>query len=345
MRADPPRPTAIARLIATIARDGVAGHPLCGGEGWWRRDIRLLHPPAVRPADAQGRPSARLTVRASAPPVLITGASGTLGRAFAASCERRGLDYVLTDRRQLCLGDPASMLARLRDRRPWAVINTAGFVRVDEAEADPAPCLAANATGAIELARMCVDRGIPIVSFSSDLVFDGSAGRPLVESDPTSPICVYGRSKAALEQGLQAMGSGTLIIRTAAFFSSRDPFNFAHEVVRRLSNGDSIAAAEDLIVSPTHVPDLVDAVLDLLIDGEAGIWHVANAGEASWAGFAGQIADACRLDRRKVRPVPWRTLGLRAPRPRYVALGTQRTALLPPLAESVALFAREMAEA
>ena len=76
------------------------------------------------------------------------------------------------------------------------MINTAGYVRVADAEREPERCYPENTEGAVGLAKLCARLGIPFVTFSSDLVFDGRLGRAYVETDPPSPACVYGASKA-----------------------------------------------------------------------------------------------------------------------------------------------------
>jgi dTDP-4-dehydrorhamnose reductase len=339
VRGAQPRPTALARLIGEIGATGRTRDALALGEGWWRRDIRLQHQPVFR--SVQSPEPRRRHGRSAAPsrPLLILGATGVLGQAFARSCEWRGLDYGLTDRGQLSLDDDLSITTALAERRPWAVVNAAGYVRVDEAEDEPGACLAANATGALNLAAACAARDIPLLSFSSDLVFGDGAGRPRVESDPIGPLGVYGHSKAELERGLARLHGRFLTVRTAAFFSPFDPHNFAAAVVGRLRRGAEFHCADDLTLSPTYVPDLVDAALDLLIDGEVGVWHLANRGETTWARFAVHVALACGLDSAGVRAAPWRTLGYKAPRPAHVALASERGALMPSLADAVGRFA------
>ncbi|MFN7132539.1 MAG: DUF4170 domain-containing protein, partial [Myxococcales bacterium] len=103
----------------------------------------------------------------------ITGARGTLGRAFARLCELRGLEYRLLTRQELDIASPASVEAALDRHQPWAVINAAGYVRVDDAESDADRCFRENALGPAELARACARHGLPLVTFSSDLVFGG----------------------------------------------------------------------------------------------------------------------------------------------------------------------------
>jgi len=344
VRRDPPRPTALAAELRRLAQGGES-HPATEGAGWWRRDIRLQFRPVFRTVESPApRPEWR-TPQAPRRPLLITGATGTLGKALARACEWRGIDYRLTGRGELDLEDDRSIDRVLRAAEPWAVINAAGWVRVDDAEGQADRCMAANAWGAARLARACAQFGLPVVGFSSDLVFDGRRGRPYVESDPPCPLNVYGASKARAEQAALAIGGRALIVRTAAFFSPYDPYNFASHVVRSLAAGQTFAAADDLVVSPTYVPDLVDAVLDLLIDGETGIRHLVNPAAVSWAQFARLVAGAMDLDAGLIAGVPAASFGWPAARPAYAALGTERGQIMPPLENAIARYAAVMREA
>lgn len=345
LRCGGPRPTAMADMMRGLTNPLVEPHPVLAAPGWWRRDVRLAHKPVYRVVDT---PEPRREWQApSGPrrPVLIAGATGTLGKALARTCEWRGIDFVLTDRAQLSLDDQDSIDRALNQYVPWAVINAAGWVRVDDAEADAEGCIRANADGALRLAQACAERDLPYTAFSSDLVFDGRLGRPYVESDQPNPLNVYGRSKAQAEAEIMALGAKTLMVRTAAFFSPYDPHNFAAHVVRNLGVGREVVAAADLTISPTYVPDLVDATLDLLIDGETGIWHLANRGETTWAAFADRIARLMRLDRSLIRAAPAAECGWPAERPAYVPLASERGCLMPTLDHALARYARVMRDA
>ena len=232
--------------------------------------------------------------------LLITGATGTLGQAFARACEERALPYTLTKRGELDICDPASIHAAMKENEPWAVINTAGFVRVADAEQEREACFAWNADGAENLARACASAGIPLVSFSSDLVFDGLLGRSYVEADPVSPSNVYGASKADAERRVMAAHDGALMVRTSAFFGPWDRYNCAWGVLGALAEGRPLRASRTEIVSPTYVPDLCHASLDLLVDGEAGLWHLANVGRMSWYDFAVRVAEEAGFDARLI---------------------------------------------
>ena len=345
LRGGAPRPTALAGLMSSLAAGRNFDHPVLSGDGWWRRDVRLEHPPVFRSVVSPEPPRSRRGAAGASAPILITGATGTLGKALARACDWRALDYVLTDRAELNLDDVESIEHALELHRPWAVINTAGWVRVDDAESQPRACIRANAGSAILLGEACADRDLPLVSMSSDLVFDGRRDQPYRETDDPRPLNVYGRSKLMMERRLLATDGRNLVVRTAAFFSPFDPHNFAAEVVRRLSNGHEIRAAKDLVISPTYVPDLSNGILDLLIDGETGLWHLANQGAVSWFEFARAIADATGLDASLVRPAPWRSFGWAAPRPSTAPLASVRGALLPPLVDAIERYARTLAAA
>ena len=308
-----------------------AGHP----DPAPARTSALLRRPRLGPARAAEAAASR--------PILILGATGTLGQAFARSCEWRGLDYVLAGRSRLDLQRSETLGPGLDAVAPWLVVNAAGYVRVDDAEAEAGLCHAVNAEGASALARACAVRGLPLVGFSSDLVFDGEKGAAYVEGDGVNPLNIYGRSKCEAETGMLGAHEQCLMIRTAAFFSPYDRYNFAAHVRACLARGSCIEAAGDLVISPTYVPDLVDGTLDLALDGERGIWHLANQGAATWADFAVGVAEALGHKAAPVRARPAAELGWAAPRPKAVPLTSERGLIMPTLEEALAKYAKALA--
>ncbi|HYF21391.1 MAG TPA: family 1 glycosylhydrolase [Ramlibacter sp.] len=334
VRGGEPRPTALYHLARQLGHGQAADHPVLEGPGWWERELRLLYPCH---GDLQARPVVGT-------PVLITGATGTLGRAYARLCEIRGLPYKLLTRQDMDIADPASVEAALERWQPWAVINTAGYVRVDDAENDPRNWRE-NVEGPTVLAAACARRGIRLMSFSSDLVFDGGKGEPYVETDPTRPLCAYGRTKAEAEQRMLAVAPETLVVRSAAFFGPWDRYNFVTQALQAMRRGEPWHAAHDQWVSPTYVPDLVKASLDMLVDGESGVWHLANRGAVTWVELAQMAAEAAGLDRRLVQGRPGAELGWVACRPRYSALHSERGLVMPTLEEGLVRYLEEFEEA
>jgi dTDP-4-dehydrorhamnose reductase len=262
--------------------------------------------------------------------LLITGATGTLGRAYSRLCDFRGLNHTLVSRQDMDIANPKSVAKALECHRPWAVINTAGYVRVAEAENDREACFRENAKGAEVLAKVCADLGIPLVTFSSDLVFDGSLDRAYVESDEVNPTTVYGESKAEAERRVLRAHDKALILRTSAFFGPWDRYNFVWSILNTLSKGEGVEASVD-VVSPTYVPDLVNTSLDLLIDGGTGIWHMANIGETSWRDLAAMAAERAGYDPGLVADAGDRPA-------RNTALSTERGILMPRLESAIERF-------
>jgi len=325
VRGGTPRPTIVAKAAEAFGHGRDFDHPVLDSPGWWRRPPRL-YPwnGRCQPMDWGGRK------------LLITGATGTLGNAFARICEDRALPFCLTARDELDICDEASIAAALGEREPWAVINTAGFVRVADAERERDACFAWNAQGPENLARACAARGIPLVTFSSDLVFDGRLGRPYVEDDAVTPAGAYGESKAEAERLVLAAHEDSLVIRTSAFFGPWDRYNFAWAVLSALASGETFGACSKTVVSPTFVPDLCHATLDLIVDGEKGLWHLANQGAVSWHEFARRIAAAAGFDPDLIGEA-------NAPRKSATILSSKRGLMLRGLDDAIADYARGVA--
>ncbi|RYZ31154.1 MAG: NAD-dependent epimerase/dehydratase family protein [Chitinophagaceae bacterium] len=329
-----PRPTALARFIK---QQSIAAHLqlLSNDKGWWLRPTRFFHKPIMLQNTINYAPECSA-------PLLIIGKNGTLGRAFAKCCEDRAIAYKLLSRQDCDICNEESIQAAIDEFRPWAIVNTAGYVRVDDAEREFDKCFYDNTKGAENLAIVTAKQGIRFITFSSDLVFDGKKTAPYVETDETSPLNIYGRTKAQAEAAVLKANPNALIIRTSAFFGPWDEYNFAHYVRRSLLNEETISVANDVVISPTYVPDLVHTSLDLLIDEESGIWHLANQGELTWGDFAYEIADRFGLNRKYIQLVANEEMNYPAKRPVYSVLTSTRGILLPTLDNALKRYTAEM---
>ncbi|WP_210466532.1 family 1 glycosylhydrolase [Rufibacter roseolus] len=340
LRSGEPAHTAVSKFLSGLTKQEER-HPVLQIDGWWKRACRSVYPPLAECPESWNmaagplRQLNNLTVQ----PLLITGATGTLGRAFAKVCDVRGIPYVLLSRQDMDIADEASVEETLRKFQPWALVNTAGYVRVDDAESEPEACYRENTLGPAVLAKVCQAQNIGFVTFSSDLVFDGNKPTLYAEKDEANPLNVYGSSKALAEEQVQAAMSGALVIRTSAFFGPWDEHNFVYKALKAIAHQETFLAAEDSIVTPTYVPDLVNAALDLLIDGESGIWHLANQGALSWAQLAELAANLAGLEPSPwLQPVPHETFNLPAARPASSALGTEKRAILPSVEDALRRF-------
>jgi dTDP-4-dehydrorhamnose reductase len=340
IRSGTPRPTALAGMIRSLAAGKTPDHPILQVPGWWRRPGRFIHNFC---RDEHGRmqpaPQSRgVEMFADIRPVLIGGGFGTLGSAFARLCEVRGIPYRQLSREEFDIADRQSVREIIQQFNPWAIINAAGYSRVDDAETDRSCCYRDNTEGPSILADECHDRGIQLVTFSSDQVFGGTGQRPYLETDPVNPINYYGYTKAEAEKIVLNTMPTALVVRAGALFGPWNPHNFIAVALRELQAERRFRAAADTMISPTYIPDLVNACLDLLVDGESGIWHLANQNAISWAGLAERVADIVGVSSRSLEKSAIEEMQYAARRPAFSVLGSAKALLLPPLEDALRRF-------
>jgi len=321
VRGRTPRRTAIGRAVHSLATTGTFAHPVLSEPGWWDAPTLDSAPQSI----VRRRTGSRL---------LILGGHGTLGAAFVRHCESRRLAHLALTRAEVDIRDAMEVRRAVAACRPWAVINATGYVDVDGAEADRAECDRVNVQGALNIAEACSRIGARMVNFSSDLVFDGRRDTPYDEQQEPGPLSAYGECKARAEGVIRAVLPTALLIRTSAFFGPADEHNFVTRTLRLLAAGQGVQASSN-VVSPTYVPALVDATLDLLVDYEEGIWHLANQGAMSWSRLAQLAADMIGFDGTLVRESLPDELGWVAVRPAYSALASVRGTLLPSVEASL----------
>jgi dTDP-4-dehydrorhamnose reductase len=238
--------------------------------------------------------------------ILITGAGGQLGTALAQVFpEARPLPRAEWD-----VVDPYPF-----ESRPELVLHAAAWTKVDDAESDSDGARRANVVGT----RNVVELGAPVLYYSSDYVFDGSKREPYVESDPTSPLGVYGRTKL---EGEQQVRDGW-IVRSSWLFGSTG-HNFVRTMLRLGAERDEVAVVGDQRGSPTYVRHLAEATRGVL-ELPYGTYHVAAAGDCTWADFAEAIFEDTGLDCR-VRRITTAEFGALAPRPAYSVLRSEQGA-------------------
>lgn len=333
-----PRPTALVKMIKTLANGEEYNHPLVIDEGWWKKDSRLLYFPYKDKENKASYTELPTLTKVKFQPVLIIGKNGTLGKAFGRICEERGICYQLLSRQEMNICDANSIETVIKETNPCAIVNAAGYVRVDDAEKEQEKCYLDNTVGPITLSLMCKKYGVKLLTFSSDMVFDGKKGEAYVESDVVIPLNTYGISKAKAENVLLDINSEVLIIRTSAFFGPWDDYNFIRTSLNGIRNGKEIKVVSDVYVSPTYVPDLVNICLDLMIDEAEGVWHVANNGQITWADLALEAAERAGENKKLIIPTLLSELNFPAVRPNYSVLKSERGIILPTLENALDRF-------
>jgi dTDP-4-dehydrorhamnose reductase len=239
--------------------------------------------------------------------VIVTGAGGQLGQALLeAFPEARGLTRAEWD---VTFPPPEGLTADL-------VLHAAAWTNVDGAEDDPQSAAAVNVGGVQHAAEL----GAPLVVWSSDYVFDGKKRTPYVESDTPAPRSAYGRTKL---HGEAAAGEEAWVVRSSWLFGWSS-HNYVRTMLRLGADRDEVAVVDDQRGSPTYVGHLAEATKAVL-ELPYGTYHVAAAGDCTWAEFAEAIFAEAGLDTR-VRRITTAEFGARAPRPAYSVLRSERGA-------------------
>ena len=227
------------------------------------------------------------------PGLLITGSSGYLGGELARRAPDATGTYLTAARPgavRLDVRDADAVARLVAEVRPAAVIHTA------YSEAGDDDAREVNVDGARNVARAAADVGARLVHVSTDLVFDGTLGRPYTEDDEARPIMEYGRQKLAGEEAVREALPSALVVRTSLIYGGAEPSR--HERVV-LDAADGAAAARffsDELRSPVQVGDLASALLALAASEASGVLHVAGADDVSRYEFARLVAAAAGRD-------------------------------------------------
>ncbi len=244
--------------------------------------------------------------------VLITGAGGQLGTALAGVFAEDAVAALARADWDVRFPAPPNL------PETDLVLHTAAWTNVDGAEDDPQGAAEVNVGGTAHAAEL----GAPVVAYSSDYVFDGRKGAPYVESDSPSPLSAYGRSKF---HGEAAAGEQAWIVRSSWLYGPTG-HNFVRTMLRLGAERDELAVVDDQRGCPTYVGHLAAATREL-VDASApfGIWHLAAAGDCTWADLAEAIFEEADLDCR-VKRITTAEFGAKAPRPPVAILRSEKDA-------------------
>lgn len=268
--------------------------------------------------------------------VLVTGAAGMLGsellRVAPPGTRVCGTDLradAAVDAPAVDLAEPAAVEALLRAHGPFdGVIHAAAFTAVDLAEEKEADATRANVDATRVLARACARAAIPIVVVSTDFVFDGAGKRPYREDDPVNPLSAYGRTKLLGERAaIEEHPRGARIVRTQWLYGPRGK-HFPGTILKLAREKGSLKVVSDQIGSPTTTLELAPALWDVLARGEAGIYHAACEGQASWFDLARATCDLAGLQKVPITPCSTSEFPRPARRPAYSVLECSKLARL-----------------
>ena len=299
-----PRRTALGKAVAALTTTGSFTHPALG-PGWWHRPERFYASSSQLPTSQSDH-----TVR----PLLIAGSHSGLAQGFAGICDIRGLIQIVMHPART----PSEWDKLLDTHHPWAVVDLAGLGAT------------AGAPDAEVLAAASARHGLPLLTFSSALVFDGRLERAYVESDIPCPTSEDGVVAVEVERAFLALNANALIVRVGPIFGG-PAWGQGPMLLDAMTPLDP-----ESLVSPSFLPDLAHAALDLLIDGERGLWHLANTGPAPWIEIVARLAKAAGMPGFETHS------SMAGSARRTLALASERGWVMPPLEQAIAHFAHDM---
>jgi dTDP-4-dehydrorhamnose reductase len=277
--------------------------------------------------------------------VLVLGAGGQLGSELVRAARACGDEVIAARHSDIDITDGGRLRDLIRADRPGMVFNAAAYTAVDGAEMDTERAELINGRAVARLAQVCRDLVVPLMHFSTDYVFDGSARAPIPEDAPTGPVSAYGRTKLLGEESLLRSGADTYLVRTSWVYGHNGA-NFVNTVLRVIRDKGAMSVVDDQRGSPTWARDLAVASRRLVEVGPPGIYHLTNSGDCTWYEFARAISDLADVAA-EIRPITTADYPTPATRPAYSVLANRRWQELgePPLRhwkEALAEFLPEL---
>jgi dTDP-4-dehydrorhamnose reductase len=244
--------------------------------------------------------------------VLVTGAAGQVGREVVELGQRLGDDVIALDRAGLEVTDRDGVRRAIDAASPEVVVHCAAWTAVDACESDPARAMAENADAPRFVAEACARANAHLIVLSTDYVFDGTKPTPYVETDPTNPLSVYGRSKLAGEHAVLAALPSACVVRTS-WVCGQHGSNMVKTILRLASAPGPLRFVSDQHGHPTFADDLAMMLRRLAVERLGGVVHATNQGAVSWYEFARDVLQSAGDDPTRVHPIA--TADLQPPRP------------------------------
>ena len=248
--------------------------------------------------------------------IIVTGASGLVGRAVVAHYRTLGERVAAFDHQNLDIADEFNLNLAVEREHPDALINCAAWTDVDGCELDAERALTVNARGPELLALACRRVGAQLITISTDYVFDGEKDGFYTQRDQPNPQSVYAAAKLAGERRAQTAWANTIVVRSGYIFGSGGK-NFLSTIIARARRGEGLKAISDSLGTPTYAPHLAKQLYRLSHIDIPGIYHVVNGGEGtSFEGFARHALGVAGLSESSLETVSLGDLRRPAPRPR-----------------------------
>ncbi len=269
--------------------------------------------------------------------ILLTGCNGQVGWELTRTLLPLG-EVFAAGRLQADLSDLHGLRNAIQTYSPDVIVNAAAYTAVDKAETETALAFLINAEAPGVLAEAAKKNNALLIHYSTDYVFDGAKDSVYTETDTTNPINVYGQSKLAGEQAIQAVGGDYLTLRTSWVYAARGN-NFLKTMLRLAAEREELNIVDDQIGTPTWARLIAETTAHILRQSllerqqscfSSGVYNLTSTGATSWYGFARKIVEIARqqgnpaLKNRVINPIATTDYPLPAKRPANSRLSTER---------------------
>ena len=263
--------------------------------------------------------------------VLLIGQNGQV-TTYLQRILSQDFTMLVAGRAQLDLSEIDSIRAALEFLNPDIIVNPAAYTAVDLAEQESALAFSINRDAVAEIAAYCADTDTPLIHFSTDYVFAGDASAPYLESDIPAPTGVYGASKLAGEQAIEASGAPAIVLRTSWVYSNHGK-NFYKTMLNLAQSRDELSVVADQLGAPTYAGSIADATRSLLLiiagqgqikPHQKGVYHFSCGGQTSWCEFAKSLFVANGVDQMVVNAIATSEYPTPAKRPAFSVLDCRK---------------------
>ena len=250
--------------------------------------------------------------------VLITGASGQLGKEFVKVLSSKGIDFVALERKDLDVTNFEKVYKTLKEINPSVVINCSAYNQVDLAETEILKAFSTNAIGPYNLAITCREINAKLIHYSTDYVFDGIKKGLYTEEDSPNPLNQYARSKLLGEELVKQVLEDYLILRVSWVYGEGRQ-NFIYKLLQWAKEREVLQIAFNEVSVPTYTGFIVEKTLKALEKGLTGIYHLVPRGYASRYEWAKLTLKLFRIEKVLI-PVEKEIFNLPAKRPDFSAM-------------------------
>lgn len=265
--------------------------------------------------------------------ILLTGANGMVGSNLSKELTKTNHTVLATGRSEnrlppsylhekfkyssLDITDKDDVMNIVTGFKPDLIIHGAAITQVDECEQNKMLSYRTNVDATDYLILAAEEINARYCYLSTDFVFSGENG-PYVEEDETGPVNFYGMTKELAEQHIMQSNLSWTIIRTILLYGKADHLNrsnFIYWVKENLEANKPIKVVADQIRTPTYIPDLTKAIINMAERGSQGLYHISGMEVMSPYEMSLVIAQKLGLDTSLIQPVDAQTFSQKGKRP------------------------------